>query len=101
MSTVMFRAWELDNEPVLVPVSAHTLAGFRAWAKSDRFPERGHISFLPQGILIDMSPEELENHAKVKHEIGWMLSGLNRKMKRGQFYPDRTLVTNVAAKLST
>jgi Uma2 family endonuclease len=101
-SPLPFRAFELDtNGPVLVPVSAHTLAGFRAWAKSDKFPQRGRISFLDKGILVDMCPEELENHGKVKFEIGRVLGSLNRKMKRGQFYPDGTLVSNVDANLST
>jgi Uma2 family endonuclease len=102
MTPIAFAASELDsNGPVLVPVSAHTLAGFRAWAKSDRFPDRGRISFIDKEILIDMSPEELENHGKVKFEIGRVLGSLNRRMKRGQFYPDGTLVSNVDANLST
>jgi len=97
----MYRSWELDNEPVRVPVSAHTLAGFRVWATSDKFPERGRISFLDKEILVDMCPEELETHASVKFEIGRVLGTLNRKMNRGKFYPDGTLVSNIDANLST
>ncbi len=89
------------EQEVAIPASAHTLAGFRAWAKSDAFPERGRISFLDQEIVIDMSPEELETHAKVKAEVGRVLLNLNRRIKRGEFYPDGTLVTNVEANLST
>jgi Uma2 family endonuclease len=97
-----FRAFELgSNGPVRLPVSAHTLAGFRAWAKSDQFPDRARISFIDKEILIDMCPEELENHGIVKFEIGRVLGTLNRKMKHGRFYPDGTLVSNVAANLST
>src|SRR5438874_406170 len=57
-----------DN-PIVVPASAHALGGFQKWAQSDQFPQRGQISFLKEGIYIDMSPEELETHAKVKAEI--------------------------------
>jgi Uma2 family endonuclease len=91
----------LEGREILVPPSAHTLAGFRAWAKSDDFPERGRISFIDQEIIIDMSPEELETHNKVKVEVGYALVKLNKKRRLGEFYGDRTLVTNVAANLST
>lgn len=91
----------LAGQEVVVPAAAHTLAGFRAWATSDDFPERGRISFLDQEIFIDMSPEELETHSMVKAEMGYALLGLNKKSKRGRFFPDGTLVTNVAANLST
>src|SRR5262249_27540902 len=85
----------------LVPATAHTLAGFRAWAKSDHFPERGRLSFIDGEICIDMSPEELETHSKAKAEVSRGLLNLNRKIKIGEFYPDGALVTNVKANLST
>jgi len=95
------RAIALAAPKVIVPASAHTLAGYRAWAKSEAFPNRGQIFFLDQEIYIDMSPEELENHAKVKLEIGRVLANLNKRRKQGEFYPDGTLVTNLEANLST
>jgi Uma2 family endonuclease len=91
----------IADRELVVPPSAHTLEGFRAWAKSDEFPERGRISFLDQEIFIDMSPEELQTHVKVKVEVGYVVVGLNKKSKRGDFYSDGTLLTNVAANLST
>jgi Uma2 family endonuclease len=90
------------SEPeVCLPPEARTLAGFRAWATSDAFPSRGRISFLDQEIFIDMSPEELETHSKVKVEVGRVLSSWNKKQPQGEFYADGALVTNVAANLST
>jgi Uma2 family endonuclease len=91
-------AWEQE---FILPASACTLEGFRAWAKSDQYPERGRICFLDQEIFIDMSPEELKTHVKVKTEVGYALVGLNKKRKLGQLYGDGTLVTNVQANLST
>jgi len=91
---------DLGN-PIVVPAAALTLAGFRKWAKSRVFPTRGQISFLDGDIYIDMSPEELENHSKVKAETGRVLLALNREQDKGEFYPDGTLVTNVEANLST
>jgi Uma2 family endonuclease len=89
----------LDRQ-IIVPPSAHTLAGFRAWATSPDFPNRGRISFIDHEIIIDMSPEEIETHNKVKTEIGFVLVGLNKKQKLGEFFSDRSLVTNVEANLS-
>lgn len=86
---------------IFIPPTAQTLAGFRAWATSNEFPERGRISFIDQEIFIDMSPEKLEAHNKVKVEIGYVLVGVNKKIKRGEFYGDRTLVSNEEANLST
>jgi Uma2 family endonuclease len=91
----------IAGEEIVVPPSAHTLAGFRAWARSDEFPERGRISFLGHEIHIDMSPEEIETHNKVKGEVGYVLIGLNKKRKLGEFYSDRALLTNEGANLST
>jgi len=91
----------IPEHDLVVPASALTLAGFRAWAKSDDFPERGRISFLDQELYIDMSPEEIETHNKVKAEAGRVLLNLNKKVKLGEFYADGVLVTNVEANLST
>jgi len=91
----------LPEKGVVVPASAHTLAGYRNWAKSRAFPNQGQILFLDKEIYIDMSPEELETHVRVKAEIGRVLLTLERRQKRGMFYPDGTLVTNVEANIST
>jgi Uma2 family endonuclease len=91
----------LAEHEVVVPATAHTLAGFRAWAKSEQFPERGHISLLDWEIVIDMSPEGFETHGKVKVEVEYAIVGLNKKRKLGVYCPDRTLITNAEANLST
>jgi Uma2 family endonuclease len=91
----------LEDQGLSIPASALTLSGFRAWAKSDDFPERGRISFVYPEIFVDMSPEELQTHGKVKLAVTLALGSLVRKHDLGEFYPDRTLVTNEAAGLST
>lgn len=89
------------QEPIQVPIWAATLDGFRAWVTSDAFPEQGNISFIDQHIIVDMSPEELETHNKMKMEVGSVVYRLSRELDLGTFYTDRTLVTNPAAELST
>lgn len=91
----------LADREITIPASAHTLEGFRAWAKSDDFPERGRFSFIDQEIIVDMSPEELEKHNKVKSEMGYGIIHLNKKLKLGEYYSDGTLLTNVQVSLST
>lgn len=98
---VVIHPGTAGGEPVRIPASAATLDGFRAWATSDDFPQRGRISFFEQEILVDMSPEEMETHSKVKLEITTVLYRLIQKLKIGDFHIDRTLVTNRAAELST
>ncbi len=91
----------LDDREVIIPPSAYTLAGFRAWAKSDQFPERGRFSFIANELFIDMSPEELQTHGKVKAAVGYAIYALIEDRNLGEFYPDRTLLTNEAADVST
>jgi hypothetical protein len=51
---------QLDAQGVRVPRTVATLAGFRAWVKSDAFPAKGvRASFVGGEVLIDMS---LESH---------------------------------------
>jgi Uma2 family endonuclease len=95
------RSLVLLHDAVAVPASAHSLAGFRAWATSDAFPERGRISFLGEEILIDMSAEEIATHVMVKGEVTYAIIRLKKKHRLGKLFVDRTLVTNVEANLST
>jgi Uma2 family endonuclease len=91
----------LDEAAVRIPASAVTFAGFRAWATSDAFPERGRFSFIDGELYVDMSPEELDTHNKVKSEIAYAIVSINHKLDLGEFYSEGTLVTNEAAELST
>jgi Uma2 family endonuclease len=90
----------LDDLEISVPDEARTHAGFRAWAKSDACPERARVTFFQGEILIDMSKEEIETHAKLKAEIGSVVHIINRKFDLGQLYPDGVLVSNEEAGLS-
>ena len=93
------RIW--DAFPIHVPASAATFAGFRARATSDEFPEPLRASFINKELVIDMSPEELESHNKVKSELSAVVATLIKRLDTGEFYGDGTLVTNEAAELST
>jgi len=86
--------------PVSIPASATTLAGFRRWALSDDFPERGKITFVAGGLIVDMSPESFENHSDIKSEISRVLLNLVREQNVGRLHIDGVLITNVPAGVS-
>jgi Uma2 family endonuclease len=77
-----------------------TFDGFRVWARSDDFPERGRIAFVNQEIIVDMSAEELNKHAQPKAEISRVVMNLVVKHDRGKFFPDRTRVVHEEAGVS-
>jgi Uma2 family endonuclease len=91
----------LHRPALRVPPDAGSLAGFRAWAQSDEFPEFGKVSLLNGTILIDMSPDELETHNKVSGAVGHGISGLNDELDLGEYFWDGALLTNTGAKLGT
>lgn len=89
-----------DQWGIRLPTSAMTLAGFRAWATSDQFPEGIRAAFIGQEIFIQMSNEDLETHANVKMEVTRVLATLVRDLKLGKFYGDGVLVSNAEASVS-
>lgn len=92
----------IDAAPAFsVPLSAATLEGFIDWACSDRFPKQWSASFIGDEIYLDMSPEELETHVRLKAEISRQIHNLAKTVDLGAFYADRTLVANSDAGLST
>lgn len=95
MSTIVFQ------EDVRIPLHVGDLESFRTWAKSDEFPERGRYSFLNGELWVDLVPEQLFTHNDVRMEYGAIIRGLLKASRRGRFFGDGTLVTNVSAGLST
>ena len=88
------------EEQIEIPLGLRTLAEFRAWATSDAFPEQGRIDYLSGSIEVDMSPEDLHTHGKLKTEL---VGALWRRIKQdqlGELYSDRTRVSCPAADLS-
>jgi Uma2 family endonuclease len=96
----MQRAPARLDDRLRIPASAHDLAGFREWACSDNFPERGRIDFLAGDLEVDMSPEELRTHGLVKSEIAAVLQLLVARTGLGDVYIDRGRVSSPAANLS-
>ena len=86
---------------LLIPSSAQTLDGFREWALSEDFPDRGQITFAAGELIIDMSPELFETHNCIKTEVTSVIYHRARQRKLGRVFSDRFLVTNRDAGIST
>jgi Uma2 family endonuclease len=91
----------LSLPAVHVPARAATLSGFRDWALSAEFPARGHVAFVNNGVLVDMSPEASESHNVLKGEISRVIGNLNVELDLGRQFFDRMLLSNLTAGLST
>jgi Uma2 family endonuclease len=94
------RARELDSGAVLIPLSAMTWEGFREWAQSSDFPERGKIAFLGEEVFVDMSPERVNSHVEPKGEIYYVLRHFVRDTDAGFVFADGLRVSNKAAQVS-
>jgi Uma2 family endonuclease len=89
-----------DSESVRIPHSAGNFDGFRAWALSESFPQRGQFTFVGGELMVDMSPESLEEHNQVKTEVCRVLANLVRAKKLGRLYIDGVLISHAEAGVS-
>jgi Uma2 family endonuclease len=86
---------------VRIPSDVFDLPRFREWAHSDEFPQTGKISFIEGEIEIDMSPEELSSHNRVKRDLSTDLNVFVRKTDMGELLVDGAFLVNEAANLAT
>jgi Uma2 family endonuclease len=94
------QAIHIDGDRVLVPATVFDHEGFRRWVKSGEFPEHLRAAFVDGEVLIQMSPESLETHNKVKAEVTIVIGQYVRDRDLGEVYADGALLTNSAARLS-
>ena len=91
----------LSEDDVRIPADVFDLAGFRRWVHSVDFPQRGKISFLGGEVHIDLSPEEIETHNKIKTAIIICLGRWIARRSLGDLLTDGALLVNRDAELST
>ncbi len=83
-----------------MPRTAFAQDGFRQWALSDAFPSGLRAVFVQGEVLLEMSPEEIETHNKVKGEITAALIRFVKAGDLGEVFSDGVLLTNAEAGLS-
>jgi Uma2 family endonuclease len=87
------------NEGCEIPFVA-SLEEFRAWALSDRFPDRGRIDYVAGRIEVDMTPEDYYSHGALKVEVVGVLRDIVKSGDLGDLRSDRTRVSTSEADLS-
>jgi Uma2 family endonuclease len=95
MSTVVVA------DQVRIPSWVNDLESFRRWSRSDRYPERGWVSFLDGEIWVDTHMEQLFTHNRVKTCFTVALGGIAESEEIGYYFSDRASLSNEAADLST
>ncbi len=93
MATVVFE------EQIEVP-SIEDLAGFRAWALSDEFPQRGRIDYIGGRIEVDMSPEDLFTHGTLKLQVAGKIEARVAELELGHAFVGETRVSSIAGNVS-
>jgi Uma2 family endonuclease len=93
---------DVEGARVRIPPTAAKLAGFRAWVTSRDFPDQGvRATFVDGEVVLDMSPESIESHNKVKLAVTADVLAYVRKLDLGEVYVDGALLTNIRAGVST
>jgi len=88
------------EDQIEIPLSLRSLADFRRWVGSDAFPEQGRVDYLSGCIEVDMSPEDLHTHGKLKTELVAVLWQRIKQRQLGELYTDSTRVCCPDADLS-
>lgn len=88
------------EERVVVPMNLRSLADFRRWALSDEFPEKGRIDYIGGVIEVDMSPEEVIAHGRLKGTLYATLFQLADPSGLGLLFTDATRVSSPEGDLS-
>jgi Uma2 family endonuclease len=89
------------GDALSVPTAAFQFEGFRRWVTSADFPDNARPTFAEGEVFLDMSPESIEAHNKVKTALAADLQALVRAESLGEFYGDGALLTHESAQLST
>lgn len=84
-----------------VPATVFEIDGFRDWVLADDFPEKLKASFLGGRIEIQMSPEELHTHTRLKGDVFADLLAWVRQHRLGELFTDGALLTDGETGLST
>jgi Uma2 family endonuclease len=94
MATILFE------DSLEIPDGLRKLADFRRWAQSTSFPEQGRIDYISGRIEIDMSPEALYSHGRLKVELVIGIGQLVKQFDLGDLFSDTTRISSVPGDVS-
>jgi len=90
----------LEPDGIEIPREVADLGSFRAWTRSDDFPERGRIDWIGGRLEVDMSPEDLFTHGTPRSAIAARLVDLIQEPEKGFVFIDRARFVCPEADLS-
>ncbi|MBW3540095.1 MAG: Uma2 family endonuclease [Planctomycetes bacterium] len=97
----VIRTQVLIEDRAAVPGWVQDLDSYRAWVKSDEFPQSGEFAFLDGTVWVDLTMEQLFTHNGVRMECGGVLRNVNLELDRGYLFVDGALLSHPDANLST
>ena len=91
----------LIQERLRIPQGVTNLESFRRWARSEDYPDIGRLSFINGEVWVDMSPERLFTHNRIKTVIAARLEDLSTAGESGYYFADGALLSHPGVGLST
>jgi Uma2 family endonuclease len=85
---------------IVIPPTVRDLNSFRAWVKSDDFPEKLRVAYLAGTIWMDPYMEQVYTHGRLKGAVNAVLYALVEAENLGQYFPDGILISDGTADLS-
>src|SRR5687767_12368279 len=82
------------NGTVHIPEGIHDLEAFRAWARSEDFPQRGRFAWLAGTLWVDLTMEQAYTHNDAKTEVAGVLRALAKSSDRGRYFSDGMSLRN-------
>jgi Uma2 family endonuclease len=86
---------------LVIPDWVDDLDSFCRWRHLEDTPAEGEMAFLDSGIWVDLSMEEFLTHNQVKGAFDFAIMSVVQPASLGRYVPDRMLLKNVVANLST
>ena len=93
-------AGELVFNEFRVPAEVFDFEKFLEWVHCDEFPENIRVTYIDGCVEVEMAPEELETHTKLKGDIYGDLREWVRRKQLGEIFTDGALLVHHDAKLS-
>lgn len=94
-------AGELVFNEIRVPAEVFDFEKFRNWVHSDEFPEHVRVCYIDGHIEVEMSPEEIETHNKLRGAIYAAIWHWNSQRQLGEVLEDGALLLHPEVMLST
>src|SRR5258708_4089509 len=100
IETTSIRGITIDGR-LRVPPSVSNLHTFREWVHADEFPENVQVSYIGGEIEVQVRPENLETHSKLKVQLVVRLGLLIDDRQLGDLHSDSTLLVCEEVDLGT